>query len=325
MTIARDRWQQHLKTRGAYYRDARPQLAPLHADAPRGRCRRRRTRPGGPGRACSSACPRRAPDPQPARAVPARRAGGPRRVRRRAVAGGPPRRRRAAATRRPDRRFDADALAAMSPRLRPRGGHEGRRGGPALGGRARPMPAHRRAPPGSDPRRDAIRSCAGRPGRRHGPRCRRAVRLHHGMPSPVRSRPPCRRRRPTREETSRCDTDRQPIAIVGIGAIMPDAPDAAAFWANIRAVATRSATCRPSGGTRRCTSTRTRTPRDKTYSKIGGWVRDFAWEPMAGSCRSRRRWPTQMDDGQKWAVASAARGAARRRLAGLDVDPERSR
>jgi alkylation response protein AidB-like acyl-CoA dehydrogenase len=34
MTIARDRWQQHLKTRGAYYVDAARQLAALHAANP---------------------------------------------------------------------------------------------------------------------------------------------------------------------------------------------------------------------------------------------------------------------------------------------------
>lgn len=34
MTIARDRWQQHLKTRGAYYRDAAARLRTLHASSP---------------------------------------------------------------------------------------------------------------------------------------------------------------------------------------------------------------------------------------------------------------------------------------------------
>jgi alkylation response protein AidB-like acyl-CoA dehydrogenase len=34
MTIARDRWQQHLKTRGRYYHDLAAELRPLHAERP---------------------------------------------------------------------------------------------------------------------------------------------------------------------------------------------------------------------------------------------------------------------------------------------------
>ena len=41
MTIARDRWQQHLKTRGQHYHDAADEMQQLHARAPRGRRRRR--------------------------------------------------------------------------------------------------------------------------------------------------------------------------------------------------------------------------------------------------------------------------------------------
>ena len=71
MTIARDRWQQHLKTRGDHYLAAGRDLAALHATHPdrrRGRGSARLRVPGrGPG-----GLPRRSADAQPACAAPAR-------------------------------------------------------------------------------------------------------------------------------------------------------------------------------------------------------------------------------------------------------------
>src|SRR6202007_296890 len=42
---------------------------------------------------------------------------------------------------------------------------------------------------------------------------------------------------------------------------------------------------------------------DKTYSKIGGWVRDYAWDPMKWHLAIPPRVVAAMDDGQKWAIA----------------------
>ena len=42
---------------------------------------------------------------------------------------------------------------------------------------------------------------------------------------------------------------------------------------------------------------------DKTYSKIGGWVRDWAWEPLAWKLPIPPRVGESIDDAQKWAVA----------------------
>ena len=68
------------------------------------------------------------------------------------------------------------------------------------------------------------------------------------------------------------------IAIVAVGALLPDAPSAAAFWQNVL--------------NKRYSITETPANRwsiadyydpdpkapDKTYSKIGGWVRDFSFD-----------------------------------------------
>ena len=42
---------------------------------------------------------------------------------------------------------------------------------------------------------------------------------------------------------------------------------------------------------------------DKTYSKIGGWVRDWTWDPLGWKLPIPPRVGDAMDDGQKWAVA----------------------
>ena len=47
-----------------------------------------------------------------------------------------------------------------------------------------------------------------------------------------------------------------------------------------RTAATRSARSRRTGGTPPCTTTPTPQAPDKTYSKIGGWVRAFEWDPL---------------------------------------------
>ncbi len=99
-----------------------------------------------------------------------------------------------------------------------------------------------------------------------------------------------------------------PVAVVGVGAIMPNAPDADAFWANI------------TGG--RYSITEVPAERwdpalyfspdhdeaDKTYSTIGGWVREYPWDPIRWKLPVPPKVADQMDDGQRWAI-SAARSA----------------
>ncbi len=93
------------------------------------------------------------------------------------------------------------------------------------------------------------------------------------------------------------------IAIVGVGAVLPDAPNAPAFWNNII-------------NKRYCIS---ETPADrwsiadyydpdptvpdKTYSKIGGWVRGFQFDWK--KYRVPPKVAAAMDEGQQWAVTIA--------------------
>ena len=100
------------------------------------------------------------------------------------------------------------------------------------------------------------------------------------------------------------DSADRAIAIVGVGAILPDAPSAAAFWQNI--VNKRySITDVPSGRWPASLyyDSDPKVP-DKTYSKIGGWVKDFEfdWKRF----RIPPRVVAAMDEGQQWAVTICA-------------------
>ncbi len=104
-------------------------------------------------------------------------------------------------------------------------------------------------------------------------------------------------------------TQPEPIAIVGISAIMPDAPTAQDFWSNIRG-ARYSISDVPveRWDPELFYDADPYSPEDKTYSKIGGWVKEFPWEPMAWKLPVPPSVSAHFDDGQKWSV-SAARSA----------------
>ncbi|MCG6989234.1 MAG: acyltransferase domain-containing protein, partial [Gemmatimonadetes bacterium] len=112
------------------------------------------------------------------------------------------------------------------------------------------------------------------------------------------------------------------VAVVGVGAILPDAPDVPAFWANL------------SGG-RYCISDVTdrwdaglyydpdpKAP-DKTYTKIGGWVREYEWNPMAWRMPIPPKVGDMMDPAQKWAVAASRQALMDYGYPGRPLDPER--
>ena len=78
----------------------------------------------------------------------------------------------------------------------------------------------------------------------------------------------------------------EPIAIVGLAAIMPDAPDATAFWENIKTGRYSISDVPPDRWDSDLYYDADRNAPDKTYSRIGGWVcgpEAGQWEP----CESR--------------------------------------
>src|SRR5574340_84493 len=99
--------------------------------------------------------------------------------------------------------------------------------------------------------------------------------------------------------------DPKAVAVVGVGAIMPDAEDAPTFWKNVRE-ARYSITDVPADRWREDLyfDPDPKAP-DKTYSKIGGWVRSFHFEPLKWGIPIPPSVLSGMDDGQKWAISAA--------------------
>ncbi|MBV9087572.1 MAG: polyketide synthase, partial [Acidobacteriaceae bacterium] len=99
------------------------------------------------------------------------------------------------------------------------------------------------------------------------------------------------------------ETIHRAIAIVGAGAVLPDAPNVAAFWQNIKS-GRYSVIEVPPERWDPCKyyDPDPRAP-DKTYSKIGAWVRDFVWEPFKWRLAVPPKVIDAMEEAQKWAIA----------------------
>ncbi|MFN8193922.1 MAG: SDR family NAD(P)-dependent oxidoreductase [Nocardioidaceae bacterium] len=99
-----------------------------------------------------------------------------------------------------------------------------------------------------------------------------------------------------------------PVAIVGTAAIMPQAPDAATFWANITGGRYCVTDVPPERWDPALFFSEDHALPDHTYSRIGGWVREFPWDPVSWKLPIPPKVAQQMDQGQRWAI-SAARSA----------------
>src|SRR5664279_5683079 len=99
------------------------------------------------------------------------------------------------------------------------------------------------------------------------------------------------------------DPAERAVAVVGVGALLPDAPDATSFWRNVLAGRDSIAEVSPD----RWSSADYWDPDPKapgkTYSKIGGWVRGVTFDST--KLKIPPRVAASMDDGQKWALLCA--------------------
>src|SRR5690242_20521874 len=93
------------------------------------------------------------------------------------------------------------------------------------------------------------------------------------------------------------------IAIVGAGAVLPDAPDVPAFWENVKSGRYSISEVQRDRWDPELYYDSDPSAPDKTYSKIGGWVREYPWEPMKWKLAVPPRVVDAMDVAQKWAIA----------------------
>ena len=120
------------------------------------------------------------------------------------------------------------------------------------------------------------------------------------------------------------NTAHRAIAIVGAGAILPDASSVTAFWENVK-----------SGRYSITEVTKDRwdpdlyydpdhSAPDKTYSKIGGWVREYVWDPVKWHLPVPPRVAEAMDGAQKWAIACTREALEDYGYPQRPLDPDRT-
>jgi acyl transferase domain-containing protein len=104
---------------------------------------------------------------------------------------------------------------------------------------------------------------------------------------------------------------------------MPQAPTAAAFWENIRS-GRYSITDVPKDQWDPDLYYNP-DPRvlDKTYSRIGGWVGEYPWDPLKWRLPVPPKVSEQLDEGQKWAVSAAREALIDACWPEWNVDPQR--
>ncbi len=98
-------------------------------------------------------------------------------------------------------------------------------------------------------------------------------------------------------------TSYRAIAIVGVGAVLPDAPNVASFWKNVKDGRYSISEVTPSRWDPALYYDTDHNVPDKTYSKIGGWVREHVWDPIKWHLPIPPRVVDAMDESQKWAIA----------------------
>ena len=101
------------------------------------------------------------------------------------------------------------------------------------------------------------------------------------------------------------DTANRAIAIVGAGAVLPDAANVAAFWENVKNGRYSITEVSPDRWDPAYYYDPDHSAPDKTYSKIGGWVRDQVWDPVKWHLPIPPRVTDAMDLAQKWAIAAS--------------------
>jgi acyl transferase domain-containing protein/NAD(P)-dependent dehydrogenase (short-subunit alcohol dehydrogenase family) len=114
------------------------------------------------------------------------------------------------------------------------------------------------------------------------------------------------------------------VAIVGAGAILPDAPNVQAFWENIKNGRYSISEVKPDRWDPALYYDADHAAPDKTYSRIGGWVREFTWDPMKWRLPIPPRVADAMDGSQKWGIACTRAALEDYGYPDRPLDPDRT-
>ncbi|NNF35451.1 MAG: SDR family NAD(P)-dependent oxidoreductase [Saprospiraceae bacterium] len=114
------------------------------------------------------------------------------------------------------------------------------------------------------------------------------------------------------------------VAIVGIGAVMPDATDLPTFWNNIKQAKYSISDVPADRWDANLYFDPDRNAPDKTYSKIGGWVKEDNWNPLKWRMPIPPKVSDQMDNTQKWAITAAREALMDFGIDEKDIDRDRT-
>jgi len=99
------------------------------------------------------------------------------------------------------------------------------------------------------------------------------------------------------------NTSYRAIAIVGAGAILPDAKNVSEFWENVKGGRYSISEVDRERWDPALYFDADHSAPDKTYSTIGGWARKWVWDPIKWRLAVPPRVIDAMDESQKWAIA----------------------
>jgi acyl transferase domain-containing protein len=116
------------------------------------------------------------------------------------------------------------------------------------------------------------------------------------------------------------DPAERAVAVIGVGAILPDAPDAPSFWRNVMAGRDSITEVTPDRWSAADYWDPDPKAPGKTYSKIGGWVRGITFEST--KLKIPPRVAAAMDIGQTWALLCAGEALRDATRPGQPLDTE---
>ncbi|MBT8494851.1 MAG: polyketide synthase, partial [Deltaproteobacteria bacterium] len=102
------------------------------------------------------------------------------------------------------------------------------------------------------------------------------------------------------------------IAVVGLGSVLPDAPNTRTFWENLKAGRYSITDLSADQGRWDPELYFDSDPLapEKTYSKIGGWVREYDWNPLAWKLPIPPKVSEALDRTQKWSICATREALA---------------
>jgi len=114
------------------------------------------------------------------------------------------------------------------------------------------------------------------------------------------------------------------VAIVGVGAVMPDAPNLPTFWSNIKNGVYSISDVPAERWQKSLYYDADRKAPDKAYSTIGGWVKNMDWDPIKWRLPIPPKVGELMDLTQKYAISASREALLDFDYENKDFDRERT-